>query len=100
MPWFLEVLGLSWESGCNERFGTEGKILPPDGQMLYGICSVNRAVKSCPGDHKNKPEGSPYVPLTDQGKVSSVSPNGVKKEWERCHLFPLLGNIEMHLFSI
>lgn len=50
--------------------GAEGKILPPDGQMLYDICYVNMRVKSCPGDNKNISEGSPYVPITYRSRES------------------------------
>lgn len=60
------------------RFGAEGRILPPDEQMLYSICYVSMRAKSCPGDNKNKPEGSPYVPFTDQRKVSSMRPKRSK----------------------
>lgn len=71
-------VGVYLESGCSEWFGAEGRILPPDGQILYVICYVNMRMKSCLEDNKNKPEGFPYVLIMDQGKMSYVNPQRSK----------------------
>lgn len=62
-----------------------------DGQMLYRICYETMRVTSYPGDNKNKPEGSPYVPITDQGKVFSVRPKRRKILVREMPLIPIIG---------